>query len=126
VTMPKLTGGTASFALRQLRSLGLAVRTFGTGTAVLRQWPDAGAKLQVGSPVALLESPVTALHNMPDLLGLTEPEALSICRTLGLLPNPVGIGYMAEQSVAPGKSVRPGQVINLTFGTSPHGTGASG
>jgi stage V sporulation protein D (sporulation-specific penicillin-binding protein)/penicillin-binding protein 2B len=125
VTMPKLTGGTASFALRQLRSLGLAVRTFGTGTTVLRQWPNPGAKLQIGSPVALLESPVTALHSMPDLLGLTEPEALSICRTLGLLPNPVGIGYMAEQSVAPGSSVRPGQVINLTFGTSPHGTGAS-
>ncbi len=118
VTVPNVTGLTASAATELIEKAGLSVIMDGTGS-VKTQSPAAGASLAKGGSVQLTMS-VKATENtvyvdVPNVVGLTMEEALTALKDLGLEVMIAQSGTtVTTQSIPAGSSVAKGTIITLS------------
>jgi cell division protein FtsI/penicillin-binding protein 2 len=105
-------------AKKMLSSYGLNSQTFGTGTMVIKQTPEAGKQVEKGEAVSLVlngES-VVASHGMiavPDVRGMSIRRAMNRLVSDEFEIKVQGSGVVAEQLPAPGESARLGSSIVL-------------
>ena len=66
--------------------------------------------------IHLERSPKQSEQRMPDVRGYGLRDAIYLLEDLGLEVRSVGIGQVLHQSIQPGQTYRPGEVIELTLG----------
>ncbi len=121
VSMPKVTGMPMNEAQKILERTGLHPVLMGPLGNVVKEWPNAGTQLAIGSNATLASvSQVTTAGTVkvPNLRGLSMSDAINACAVLGLQVSPDGSGYAIKQSVKSGTSVPLGTVIQVQF--APH------
>ena len=122
VQMPSLRGLSYQDALRQLREAGLDARSIGSGEAVTDQLPAAGVRLAAGTQVILYldASPSAELERMPDLSGMSYAQARDTLSWYGLYLQTFSkvsddTQTVGSQSIAPGRQVSHGTVVQVTL-----------
>lgn len=124
VRMPYLIGYELTVANNVLMESGLRCRTVGTGNKVVAQIPRSGTTIPGSSTIVLYlsgEAPTEEIA-VPDITGLTVPEAKEKLEAMGLFLRPAGVvDYTdpdvtaAEQTIEAGTMVKPGTVIEARF-----------
>jgi len=124
VRMPYLIGYELTVANNVLMESGLRCRTVGTGNKVVAQIPRSGTTIPGSSTIILYlsgEAPTEEIE-VPDITGLTVPEAKEKLEAMGLFLRPAGVvDYTdpdvtaAEQLIEAGTMVKPGTVIEARF-----------
>ena len=123
VVMPDLTGMTAKEAEKQLKALGLTLRTEGMQESITGQIPAAGQSVPGGSQVLayLGETPEKSTVKVPDFSGMTRQQASDAAGQLGLYILVTGnqdVSHsvvVTEQSIPAGEQVQAGTTIKLKF-----------
>ena len=96
--MPDLTGLPLADAQATADSLGLHVRTTGSGSMVIGQWPPTSASREGASEVQLVLSDADRLGlTVPDVRGTTVRRATSILSAAGLRVRLTGSGNVVAQ-----------------------------
>lgn len=111
VILPNLANRRLEFVQRTLESMGLAVKTDGSGDFVLSQTPAAGVRVQPGQTVTLQlfeVAPTDGVLEMPDVVGLSLREAMTLLTLSNLDPVVYGHGVVVRQKPAAGSRVRAG------------------
>ncbi len=124
VLVPSVTGLSALDAQKKAESMGLKVRTVGSGEAVTDQMPIQGASIPGGSQIVLYlgESKPTDQVTVPDVSGKSPTAAQEALSAVGLYMKAAGVlgsdtstTIAAGQSIDPGTSVERGTVIKVQF-----------
>ena len=95
------------------------ISLIGSGEIILGQFPEPGSSMTKGESITFLlgeideEDPLTVI--VPDFVGLSLPEAVSLSRQLGLNLNISGQGICLEQGTEPQTRVSKGSSINAVF-----------
>ena len=125
VTVPRLVGLPTPTALKRLRQLGLtgATRNVFSGkrrNVVIAQTPGSSRKLVKGETVLLNVSKGPKAVEVPDVIGQTLADALSILRAQGLRPRIVRVPsvepagqVVAQHPKAAGAKAQPGIAVRL-------------
>lgn len=116
--LPNLKGLTISQATAAAQKLGLATNVVGGGVKVTVQWPQAGTEVVKGSAVYVAASAADGGKRgvtMPNLVGAPMRLAGDVLATLGLSMQPVGTGFVVQQSIPPGRVVAKGSAVTLTL-----------
>jgi beta-lactam-binding protein with PASTA domain len=127
--VPVLVGTQRSLAVQQIRGRGLAPEVSEENSSapsgeVIRQSPNAGAKLPRGSSVSIVVSKGSRKVAVPNLIGNEREEAVRALRRLGLDPSvleqetdvPAQVGRVTDQFPPPGSEVEPGTGVTLVVG----------
>jgi len=102
-TMPDLAGLTQEEAAAKLASLGVQVRTVGSGSAVIGQWPPTSAHIPADKPVELvLANPQGYEPRVPDVRGMTVRQAIAVLSAAGIKTCLEGSGVVVSQDPRPG------------------------
>ncbi len=118
VSVPDLVGQSLNSANRTLKNLRLHPADLDASGVITKQWPQPGTRVGVSSQVILATTSETAVSGsvrIPNLLGMPMIEAVSASSLLGLQLELQGDGYVASQSIAPGKIVPLGTKIAAVF-----------
>jgi stage V sporulation protein D (sporulation-specific penicillin-binding protein) len=117
VAVPNVVNYPVNEAMRMLRQAGLSFQTTGEGSIVYGQVPGGGAKVMNGTTVLLdLSSPHAdggEKVTVPNFTGLTMEEAGDLLEELGLHPEVVGTGLVAQQSPLPGSRAERDSTVRL-------------
>ena len=128
ITVPNVVGQTKANAVSALEAAGFKVtltqehsNTVPAGN-VIRQTPASGTSQEKGTSISLCVSLGAEMVTMPDVVGMTEANALSALESAGLkvsvtkskdLVNGWILGCVVSQSVTSGQSVAKGTLIHL-------------
>lgn len=122
VQMPTFIGQTVKAAKSLAAKDSLTVSEVGSGNVVDGQWPAASTEVSSGSTVYLSTSAASSGNKnvtMPNLVGSPMRAAGEILGALGLNMDPVGNGFVTNQSVPPGSVIAKGSSVTLTFSPNP-------
>ncbi len=119
----KVTGQNVTDARVTLQRAGFNVKTVGSGTSVVSQFPTNNMKIQKGSVVVLYTDPDTdsVMVTMPDLSGKSASDAETTMRGLGLNVNFTGVApgssgaVVASQKIASGDKIPMGTVVEVNL-----------
>lgn len=116
-----LTVGQAKTALR---SSALSFRIIGNGERIVSQYPAAGSVLDssIGTLILYTDGAVSETVTVPNLIGMSMPEANAALLSRGLNISITGIrddrhgrgALVTMQSVAPGESLPIGSIVRIT------------
>jgi serine/threonine-protein kinase len=120
--VPDVSGQTQAAARDVLTKAGFTV-TLGSEfsstvpvNSVTRTMPAAGSALAPGSSVTIYLSTGPAPVVVPNLVGLSGPDAVKALTDLGLSPNVIGTGKaVSSQDVSAGTSVPAGTTVSVTL-----------
>ncbi len=126
VTVPDLTGMTASAAGAELQKSSLEYRTVGSGDTVTGQIPAGGTQIPGKSTVILYmgEQAPTELVEVPALTGLTPMQVNEALTNAGLYlmsrgtTSQAGTVFANSQDIEPGTMVPRGSMVTVTFADS--------
>ncbi|MBR2563604.1 MAG: PASTA domain-containing protein [Paenibacillus sp.] len=93
---PDLSGKTAKQARSQLLSSGIAYVTLGQGENVIRQYPQAGALMNVGQRIYILTEESSKMK-IPDLTGESLRDALEVLSLMKVGVTVKGEGFVVKQ-----------------------------
>ncbi len=95
---------------------------------VLQQVPPPGTELEAGAVITLVVSEGPLLHLVPNVVGLTKPDALSSLAAAGLQvglidssvhDEEVVVGSVVSQAVEPGTELETGATVDLAISAGP-------
>ena len=118
-TVPNTEGLSVDKARQTLQGAELTARVIGEGTHVSAQLPEAGKQIAPGSAVLLYteNAPETDSTSVPELLGMTEKEAVQALaeKNLFLYVQASGAsdGVVSAQSISAGSRVQAGAVVGV-------------
>ncbi|MQL52317.1 PASTA domain-containing protein [Desulfofundulus thermobenzoicus] len=120
VRVPAVVNFPLDKAQQILREAGLSFVVLGEGAVVQGQTPVAGVDILSGSTVVLDTRPPEGrgredMVTVPDLTGLTIPEAAALLGDMDLGLDAVGVGQAASQQPGPGQRVPRGTVVRVEF-----------
>lgn len=123
VTMPDLTGMTASEATAALKARNLTAQMLGTDACVTDQIPAAGQTVPSGSQAILYfgQQAQARTVKMPNFFGMTRAQAADAAGKLGLYicvtgnDAPEPSVKVIDQSIAVGTEVTVGSTVELRF-----------
>ena len=121
--MPDLTGLDSKEAEKQLKALGLTMKSVGGADIITGQIPGAGQSIPGGSQVLVYlgERPENEMVQVPDFSGMTRQQASDAAGKLGLYILATGnpdVAYnviVTSQNIVPGEEVPVGTTIELKF-----------
>lgn len=113
VKLQDYTGQSAVKAKSALENRGLRTEVLGSGGTVQGQMPFGGESVLSGAKVFLKTGGTV---KMPDLKGWSLGDVNKLADLLGLQPVVKGKGYVVEQSIAPGKTIKSGDPLSVTLG----------
>lgn len=124
--VPKVTGKTQAEATQLLETAGFTVDVTTANSdqipagVVIDQTPVAGQKAKKGSVIALTVSVGPVQVEVPNVVGLSQADALIALQNAGLLASPgqpvtseLEPGTIVDQSPQPGEKVAKGSVVTL-------------
>lgn len=121
VTVPEVTGGSLTEAVKKLRDAGLSYLDDQAGTRVIKQMPLPGAEVMVDTTVLLYtgsesgEPKNERQIEVPDVTKKSIREANNILTSEGLRLRIEGTGLAVSQKPAAGTMVEPDTIITVTF-----------
>ncbi len=95
---------------------------------VLQQVPPPGTELEAGAAITLVVSEGPLLHLVPNVVGLTKPDALSSLAAAGLQvglidssvnDEEVVVGSVVSQAIEPGTELETGATVDLAISAGP-------
>ena len=118
ITIPDVRTLDATIAQKILESHGLAVKTFGKGTVVIRQSPEPGTIAQHGDGVTLVMNDEHRPQRdgsiaVPDVRGLSLRRAINLLVTDDFDIQIQGSGIVVRQYPSAGKIVSPGSTLKI-------------
>lgn len=114
VQIPDLAGDSRGKAGYRLQKLGLMVEFRGAGGEVIGTRPAAGAKVSPEETVSCyMNRPAEGAIEVPDLVGLTIREAITILERYGLAFTCRGKGRVVKQTPAAGTVAEADEVIKF-------------
>jgi eukaryotic-like serine/threonine-protein kinase len=133
VTVPKLTGSTATAAEQLLQSQGLQANRRSVDSTkpkgiVVSQDPPEGTKVAKGTTVGLAVSSGQGTVKVPAVQGTTQADAVSAITKAGLVPVVVQVpsqqaeGNVIAQDPAPNQPVRAGAKVRINVSGGPAAT----
>lgn len=113
--MPALEGQSVSDATQQLNNLGVKFRIDGSGRKIVRQSPAAYSTISAGAKILLLTESAPPRHRdvVPDVMGLSVKEAISLLDEQDLPFELQGKGLVSRQMPGPGSRLNKGTIIKL-------------
>lgn len=96
-----------------LDSQGLKYQIIGNGSKVIKQSPDSGSLITNNDVIYLITN--DGAIQVPDFRGKSSKVSKDVLQKLGLKVKLNGVGYVTEQSVAPGTPVTNGMEITLNL-----------
>lgn len=94
-----------------LESNGIKYVVLGNGNKVIKQSPNNNDIISTNDTIYLITNDNN--QTVPEVVGLSSKVSKDILQKLGLKVNLDGIGYVTEQSIAPGTPITDGMEINL-------------
>jgi eukaryotic-like serine/threonine-protein kinase len=133
VTVPKLTGSTATAAEQLLESQGLTASQRSVDSTkpkgiVVAQDPPDGTKVAKGTSVGLAVSSGNGTVKVPAVQGTTQADAVSAITSAGLVPVVIQVpsqqaeGNVIAQDPAPNQQVRAGSKVRINVSGGPAST----
>ncbi len=118
LSVPDMRSMQPEFARQMLSSMGLKGRTFGQGSIIVRQTPEAGRPADAGDVVTLMLGTATkpaadGSVTVPDLRGMTMRRAMTRLVVEEFDVEVRGSGIVKEQIPKPGTQSRPGGSVTL-------------
>ena len=98
----------------QLQSQGMNVVTIGNGKYIINQYPKKDKKLPAGSKAILITN---GELTMPNVIGFSSNEVVTICKLLNLNYNINGVGNVVSTSIPEGTPITKDMTIaiNLSY-----------
>ena len=133
VTVPKLTGSTATAAEQLLQSQGLTATQRSVDSTkpkgiVVAQDPPDGTKVAKGTSVGLAVSSGNGTVKVPAVQGTSQADAVSAITSAGLVPVVIQVpsqqaeGNVIAQDPAPNQQVRAGSKVRINVSGGPAST----
>jgi len=133
VTVPKLTGSTATAAEQLLESQGLTASQRSVDSTkqkgiVVAQDPPDGTKVAKGTSVGLAVSSGNGTVKVPAVQGTSQADAVSAITSAGLVPVVIQVpsqqaeGNVIAQDPAPNQQVRAGSKVRINVSGGPAST----
>jgi eukaryotic-like serine/threonine-protein kinase len=133
VTVPKLTGSTATAAEQLLESQGLTASQRSVDSTkpkgiVVAQDPPEGTKVAKGTSVGLAVSSGNGTVKVPAVQGTSQADAVSAITSAGLVPVVIQVpsqqaeGNVIAQDPAPNQQVRAGSKVRINVSGGPAST----
>ena len=94
-----------------LNSKGIKYQILGNGSKVIKQSPNSGDIITNNDIIYLITNDNSM--KVPSVLGLSSKVSKDVLQKLGLRVKLDGVGYVKEQSVAPGTNITNGMEITL-------------
>ena len=94
-----------------LNSKGIKYQILGNGSKVIKQSPNSGDIITNNDIIYLITNDNSM--KVPSVLGLSSKVSKDVLKKLGLKVKLEGVGYVKEQSVAPGTNITNGMEITL-------------
>jgi cell division protein FtsI/penicillin-binding protein 2 len=117
VQLPIICGKCKDSAVILLTGMSVKYRIEGTGNTVIRQYPKAGAEVEIDDTVTIYcdNGPAAglAVTSIPDFTGMDLRDAIKLMGVEGLKPFAVGSGVVRRQKPLSGTSIRPAEVCTL-------------
>jgi cell division protein FtsI/penicillin-binding protein 2 len=117
VQLPVICGKSKDSAVTLLTEMSVKYRVEGPGNTVIRQYPKAGAVMQLNDTVTIYceNAPTagSAVTSIPDFTGMDLRDAIKLMGVEGLKPFAVGSGVVRRQKPLSGTSIRPAEVCTL-------------
>lgn len=117
VNSPNIVGLSAKTAKKKLSTLGFQTMIVGGSGAITKQFPEPGIHLVKGSKIYAVTKVTqnSGKITVPNLSKLSLRDAMNLADILSLKLKPSGSGYIVQQSISPGTSVKPGTTITVTL-----------
>jgi stage V sporulation protein D (sporulation-specific penicillin-binding protein) len=116
ITVPDMAGRTVENAKAKLENSHLRASVQGTGTQVLRQFPEAGEKILANSIVRLFTGSAESDRiKVPDVSGMTMRGCAEILEMYGLNMTTSGSGTAQSQEPDPGTEVDRNSSVHVQF-----------
>ncbi len=101
-------------SIEQLQSQGMNVVTIGNGKYIINQYPKKDKKIPAGSKAILITN---GELTMPNVIGFSSNEVVTICKLLNLNYNINGVGNVVSTSIPEGTPITKDMTIaiNLSY-----------
>jgi hypothetical protein len=96
-----------------LNSKGVSYEVLGSGNKIIKQYPKKGNQITNTDKVYLITNDNNI--TIPNMTGLSSKVAKGLLEQLGVKVNLDGVGYVINQSVAPGTQITDGMEIILVL-----------
>jgi len=96
-----------------LNSKGVSYEVLGSGNKIIKQYPKKGNQITNTDKVYLITNDNNI--TIPNMTGLSSKVAKGLLEQLGVKVNLDGVGYVTNQSVAPGTQITDGMEIILVL-----------
>ncbi|MFA5834956.1 MAG: penicillin-binding transpeptidase domain-containing protein [Bacteroidota bacterium] len=118
VSIPDVANKEMDDAVASLKQSGLAAKVIGTGEEVVRQYPQAGKKVERGSIVQLMmneteQTIAASALRVPDVRGLSVRRAVNKLAAEQYEVSIVGSGIVINQFPSPGTSMKQGTKVTI-------------
>ena len=112
IKMDNYISKTVPESIEKLQTQGLNVISMGTGKYVINQYPKKDKKIPTGSKVFLITN---GELTMPNIVGFSSNEAITICKLLNLNYTINGIGNVVSTSIPEGTPVTSEMPIEINL-----------
>jgi len=96
-----------------VESYGIKVIVIGDGNKVISQYPSVNTELIQGDKLLLLTN--SSIYSMPNIIGWSKNDIISLCELLGISYEIEGSGYATSQSITAGTTLTGDSVLKVTF-----------
>lgn len=111
--LPSLVNKKVEAVTPVLEKNGMKYTVLGTGTKVIKQYPEKNDKITNKDTVYLITNDQNI--TIPNVIGLSSKVASSILNLIGVKVNLEGVGYVTAQSITENTQVTEGMEITLTL-----------
>ena len=102
-----------------LKASGINYKIIGSGTKVIKQYPEKNDKITNKDTVYLITN--DSKLKIPNVVGLSSKVANNLLKQLGVKVKLEGVGYVTSQSISENTEITPG--LEITLKLSPKFTG---
>lgn len=98
--------------VKELENNGIKVAILGDGDKIVNQYPKENTVLLPGDRVILLTN---STYTMPNIIGWSRSDAVSLFKLLGISYEIEGYGYVSSQSISVGSPIDKNTSIKITL-----------
>ncbi|MGK5507590.1 penicillin-binding transpeptidase domain-containing protein [Brevibacillus formosus] len=113
-TLPKFEGMSTTAAQMRAKQDNLTVTVAGTGTKIVKQYPEAYDQVVPGEQIILVTDRVKGTK-MPDFKGKSLRDVMEFSSLINLEMKSTGTGFVTQQSIPPGTVLQGTELLQVTL-----------
>ncbi|TKI54682.1 PASTA domain-containing protein [Brevibacillus antibioticus] len=113
-TLPKFEGMSTTAAQLRAKQDNLTVTVAGTGTKIVKQYPEAYDQVVPGEQIILVTDRVKGTK-MPDFKGKSLRDVMEFSSLINLEMKSTGTGFVIQQSIPPGTVIQGTELLQVTL-----------